>query len=59
MVIDDPADADELARAISLYVDPARRAAATDVARAWMEQYPPERNLEETLRVYEAARERP
>ena len=55
MVIDDPADSHELAAAIALYVDPEKRAAARIVARAWMEQYPPGRNVEETERAYYAA----
>lgn len=55
MVIDDPADAHELAAAVALYADPSMRAAARIVARAWMEQYPPSRNVEETERAYYAA----
>jgi UDP-glucose:(heptosyl)LPS alpha-1,3-glucosyltransferase len=51
-VIDDPADSHELAAAIALYVDPEKRAAARIVARAWMEHYPQQRNVEETLQVY-------
>ncbi len=51
-VIDDPADATELASAVALYADPEKRAAARTVARAWMEAYPPERNVEETERAY-------
>ncbi len=54
-VIDDPADSHELAAAIALYVDPEKRAAARIVARAWMEQYPQQRNVEETERAYYAA----
>jgi UDP-glucose:(heptosyl)LPS alpha-1,3-glucosyltransferase len=55
MVIDDPADAHALAAAVALYADPSMRAAAAIVARAWMEQYPPKRNVEETERAYYAA----
>jgi UDP-glucose:(heptosyl)LPS alpha-1,3-glucosyltransferase len=55
MVINDPADAAELAAAVALYADPEKRAAARIVARAWMEQYPPMRNVEETERAYYAA----
>ncbi len=55
MVIDDPADAAELAAAVALYADPSMRAAARIVARAWMEQYPAGRNVEETERAYYAA----
>ncbi len=51
-VINDPADAHELAAAIAFYVDPAKRAAARTVARKWMEHYPPGRNVEETLQAY-------
>ncbi|MGD0232159.1 MAG: glycosyltransferase family 4 protein, partial [Syntrophorhabdales bacterium] len=51
-VIDNPADAHELARAILLFADTERRMAARAVTRSWMEQYPPERNVEETLQVY-------
>jgi UDP-glucose:(heptosyl)LPS alpha-1,3-glucosyltransferase len=52
MVIEDPADAGELARAIGAYVSEERRERARAVARAWMEEYTPERNVEETVRVY-------
>jgi UDP-glucose:(heptosyl)LPS alpha-1,3-glucosyltransferase len=55
MVIDDPANAHALASAVALYADPERRAAARIVARAWMEQYPPVRNVEETLQAYHRA----
>jgi UDP-glucose:(heptosyl)LPS alpha-1,3-glucosyltransferase len=51
-VIDDPGDADELARAIAFYADNERRARAEAVTRSWMEQHTPERNIEETLAVY-------
>jgi UDP-glucose:(heptosyl)LPS alpha-1,3-glucosyltransferase len=57
MVIADPADSHELASAIALYADPEKRAAARIAARAWMEQYPPGRNVEETLQAYYAALE--
>lgn len=52
MVIEDPADAEELARAIEYYADDGRRERAGKVARAWMEQHTPERNVEETLAAY-------
>jgi UDP-glucose:(heptosyl)LPS alpha-1,3-glucosyltransferase len=58
-VVDDPADAAELAAAIALYVDPKERAAARSVARSWMEAYPPERNVDETERAYYAALDEP
>jgi UDP-glucose:(heptosyl)LPS alpha-1,3-glucosyltransferase len=51
-VIEDPADADELAKAIAQYADGETRAKAEAVTRAWMEQHTPERNVEETLAVY-------
>lgn len=51
-VIDDPADAVELARAIELYADAERRERASKVARSWMEEHTPERNVEETEKVY-------
>jgi UDP-glucose:(heptosyl)LPS alpha-1,3-glucosyltransferase len=51
-VIDDPADADELAAAIAPYADNERRARAETVTRSWMEQHTPERNVDETLAVY-------
>jgi UDP-glucose:(heptosyl)LPS alpha-1,3-glucosyltransferase len=54
-VIDDPTDAAKLAAAVALYADPSTRAAARIVARAWMEEYPPERNVEETERAYYAS----
>jgi UDP-glucose:(heptosyl)LPS alpha-1,3-glucosyltransferase len=58
-VIDDPADADELAKAIAFYVDEERRKRAGKVAREWMERHTPERNVEETLEVYyEVVREK-
>ncbi len=52
IVINNPADATELADAISKYLDPNQRAGALPASRACMEQYSPERNLAETLAVY-------
>lgn len=52
MVIDNPADTRELARAISRYLDGRRRTRALSASRASVEQYSPERNLAETLAVY-------
>lgn len=58
-VIDDPADADELAKAIAFYMDEEKRTRARKVAREWMNQHTPERNVEETLEVYyEVVREK-
>jgi len=51
-VISDPGDAAELARAIAPFADEKQRSRARTVARSWMEQYPPGRNIEETLAVY-------
>jgi UDP-glucose:(heptosyl)LPS alpha-1,3-glucosyltransferase len=51
-VVHDPANAAEIADAIAFYFDEGRRQRARTVARQWMEQYPPSRNVEETLRVY-------
>jgi UDP-glucose:(heptosyl)LPS alpha-1,3-glucosyltransferase len=52
-VLEDPADIGRLADSISYYFDEGRRNEARIVARQWMERYPPQRNLEETLRVYD------
>ena len=45
-VIDDPADAYELSRAIAFFVDEKRRTLARVATRAWMEQHTPARNVE-------------
>jgi UDP-glucose:(heptosyl)LPS alpha-1,3-glucosyltransferase len=59
MIIDNPADAEELTRAISNYLDAGKRARAVPSSRASMELYSPERNLAETLAAYrEVARSR-
>jgi len=52
IVIDDPRDVDGLAEAIAYYFDQGRRRRAVTAAREYMEQFPPTRNLEETLDVY-------
>lgn len=52
IVINNPADATELADAISKYLDPGQRTRALTASRACMEPYSPERNLAETLAVY-------
>jgi len=58
-IVQDPANAEEIADAIAFYFDEQRRTRARVVARQWMEQYPPSRNVEETLAVYyEAVEER-
>jgi len=51
-IIQDPANAQEIADAIAFYFDEERRNRARTVARQWMEQYPRSRNVEETLAVY-------
>jgi UDP-glucose:(heptosyl)LPS alpha-1,3-glucosyltransferase len=51
-VIEDPADAENLAESISCYFDDGRRNRARVVARQWMEKYPLRYNIEETLKVY-------
>lgn len=54
-VIDDPRNIHELSETIAFYFDKERRARARTAARAAMEEYPPTRNVEETLAVYYAA----
>ncbi len=51
-IIYDPSDAQEIADAVIYYFDEERRKKARLVARTWMEDYPPTRNVEETLAVY-------
>jgi UDP-glucose:(heptosyl)LPS alpha-1,3-glucosyltransferase len=51
-VIDDPMDVVNLAESIALFIDDGRRHEARVVAREWMERYPPERHVEEILKVY-------
>jgi UDP-glucose:(heptosyl)LPS alpha-1,3-glucosyltransferase len=59
VIVEDPADADELARAIGRFADAGKRDRAGSLARRWMEAFPPSRNVDETLAVYyQAARER-
>jgi len=55
-IVEDPADVRELADAIRLFLDPARRAAAARAARATAEAHPFERNVVETLEVLERVR---
>jgi UDP-glucose:(heptosyl)LPS alpha-1,3-glucosyltransferase len=58
VIVEDPADADELARAIGRFADAGKRDRARSLARRWMEAFPPSRNVDETLAVYyQAARE--
>ena len=54
-IVQDPANAEEIADAIAFYFDEKRRNKARIIARQWMEQYPPSRNVEETLAVYHQA----
>ena len=51
-IVQDPANAVEIADAIAFFFDEERRQRARTVARQWMEEYPPSRNVEETLAVY-------
>jgi len=51
-IVQDPANAAEIADAIAYYFDEEHRARARIVARAFVEQYPPSRNVEDTLAVY-------
>ncbi len=51
-IVQDPANAAEIADAIALYFDDAQRRRAGILTRQWMEQFPPSRNVEETLQVY-------
>jgi UDP-glucose:(heptosyl)LPS alpha-1,3-glucosyltransferase len=52
IVINNPADAAQLADAISTYIDPGQRTRALSASRACMDPYSPQRNLAETLAVY-------
>lgn len=54
-IIDNPADPEELANAISKYVDAGKRNQALTSSRGCMEQYSPERNLTETIGAYHEA----
>jgi len=59
-VVQDPANAEEIADAIAFYFDGERRNRARLATRTWMEEYPPSRNVEETLTVYyQVADEKP
>jgi UDP-glucose:(heptosyl)LPS alpha-1,3-glucosyltransferase len=51
-IVQDPADAEEIADAVAFYFAEERRNRARLFARKWMEEYPPSRNVEETLAVY-------
>lgn len=52
IVIDDPSDVLALKAAIAHFFDENRRANARIITRKWMEKFSPEKNVEETLRVY-------
>jgi len=58
-VIQNPADAEDLARSIAHFFDEDRRREARTVARQWMEKYPLSYNVEETLRVYYEVAKKP
>jgi len=51
-IVQDPANAEEIADAIAWFFDEERRKKACVVTRQWLEQYPPSRNVDETLAVY-------
>jgi UDP-glucose:(heptosyl)LPS alpha-1,3-glucosyltransferase len=57
IVINDPADPTELAEAIAEFLDQEKRTRAIPASRACMERYSPERNLAETVAVYNAVTE--
>lgn len=52
IVIDDPSDICSLKSAIAHFFDEEKRAIARKVTRSWAEIFNPERNVEETLKVY-------
>jgi UDP-glucose:(heptosyl)LPS alpha-1,3-glucosyltransferase len=58
-VIQNPADAEDLARSIAHFFDEDRRREARTVVRQWMEKYPLSYNVEETLRVYYEVAKKP
>ena len=51
-VIDDPTNTEELAESMAQFFDEDRRKEAGMAARAWMENFPPARHIEEVLRIY-------
>ncbi|MCS7281554.1 MAG: glycosyltransferase family 4 protein [Desulfobacterota bacterium] len=52
IVLEDPADFMALKDAILYFMDEGRRAFARKIVRKWMEEFGPERNIDETLKVY-------
>ncbi len=54
-VIENPADAEELTGAIGLFVEKEKREKAGKAAREWVEEWGPERNIQETLAAYYAS----
>ncbi len=55
LVVEDPADVDELARAVKRLEDPAARKPMGEAARRKALMFPPERPLEENLKLYAEA----
>lgn len=54
-VIEDPANVEDLAESIALFLKEERRNEARVVSRQWMESYSPARHIEEILRIYHEA----
>jgi UDP-glucose:(heptosyl)LPS alpha-1,3-glucosyltransferase len=55
IVMNNPADPLELAQSIMVFIEGEKRKRAGILARSWMEQYSPDRNIDETIAVYRAA----
>ncbi len=51
-VIEDPTNVEGLAQSIALFFDKDRRNQARLAARQWMESYPPDRHVDQILRIY-------
>jgi UDP-glucose:(heptosyl)LPS alpha-1,3-glucosyltransferase len=52
VVMTNPADPLELARSIALFIDSNKRIEALNLTRSWMEQFSPDKNVDQTLAVY-------
>ena len=57
IVLEDPAEVEDLAKSIAYYFDGDRRNEARVVVRRWMENYPPNRHIEEILQIYDEVAE--
>jgi UDP-glucose:(heptosyl)LPS alpha-1,3-glucosyltransferase len=55
IVMNNPADPHELSQSIAEFMDSEKRIKANSIVRSWIEQYSPDRNVDETLAVYRAA----